>query len=123
MSDLGKAAQARRFYHHVLNGGKLTPENVSIMVQTIEELEAECRAHAGNARENYNRLMAAEAKLVDPATIRTEALRVALIQIDALDPEGFTESCSDFAIRGLVNRMGKIARDALALIDKEQDHG
>ena len=41
MSDLGKAAQARRFYHHVLNGGKLTPENVSLMVQTIEELEAE----------------------------------------------------------------------------------
>ena len=46
MSDLGKAAQARRFYHHVLNGGKLTPENVSHMVQTIEELEAE------NARNN-----------------------------------------------------------------------
>lgn len=41
MNDLGKAAQARRFYHHVLNGGTLTPENVSLMVQTIEELEAE----------------------------------------------------------------------------------
>ena len=46
MSNLGKAAQPRRFYHHVLNGGTLTPENVSLMVQTIEELEAE------NARNN-----------------------------------------------------------------------
>lgn len=46
MSNLGKAAQPRRFYHHVLNGGELTSENVSLMVQTIEELEAE------NARNN-----------------------------------------------------------------------
>jgi len=33
----GKLAQARRFYHHVYNGGKLTPEDVSYMVSAIEE--------------------------------------------------------------------------------------
>ena len=30
-------AQARRFYHHVYNGGKLTPEDVSYMVSALEE--------------------------------------------------------------------------------------
>lgn len=30
-------AQARRFYHHVINGGKLTPEDVSYMVSALEE--------------------------------------------------------------------------------------
>ena len=32
-----KLAQARRFYHHVINGGKLTPEDVSYMVSALEE--------------------------------------------------------------------------------------
>lgn len=39
MSNLGRAAQARRYYHHVVNGGKLTPDNVARMVETIEKLE------------------------------------------------------------------------------------
>jgi hypothetical protein len=30
-------AQARRFYHHVVNGGKLKPEDVSYMVSALEE--------------------------------------------------------------------------------------
>jgi len=30
-------AQARRFYHHVYNGGKLKPEDVSYMVSALEE--------------------------------------------------------------------------------------
>lgn len=43
-TNLGRAAQARRYYHHVLNGGTLTAENVSLMVQTIEDLERELAA-------------------------------------------------------------------------------
>lgn len=39
MSNLGRAAQVRRYYHHVVNGGKLTPDNVARMVETIEKLE------------------------------------------------------------------------------------
>lgn len=30
-------AQARRYYHHVLNGGALTPEDVGRMVEYLEE--------------------------------------------------------------------------------------
>jgi hypothetical protein len=30
-------AQARRFYHHVVNGGQLRPEDVSYMVSALEE--------------------------------------------------------------------------------------
>jgi hypothetical protein len=30
-------AQARRLYHHVVNGGKLKPEDVSYMVSALEE--------------------------------------------------------------------------------------
>lgn len=35
--DPSKLAQARRFYHHVYNGGHLKPEDVSYMVQALEE--------------------------------------------------------------------------------------
>jgi hypothetical protein len=30
-------AQARRYYHHVLNGGTLRPEDVAFMVEALEE--------------------------------------------------------------------------------------
>ena len=30
-------AQARRFYHHVYNGGTLKPNDVSYMVRALEE--------------------------------------------------------------------------------------
>ena len=43
---------------------------------------------------------------------RIEALEAALAQIDALDPEGMIDACSQAALRGLVLRMGEIARDA-----------
>lgn len=42
-----------------------------------------------------------------------ERLRGALNEIDALDPEEHTAGCSTDALRGLVLRMGKIARAAL----------
>ena len=37
---------------------------------------------------------------------------LALLEIDALDPEGKIDGCSQAALRGLVLRMGEIARDA-----------
>ena len=39
--ELRHASLARRFYHHALHGGTLTAGDVSIMVQSIEKLEAE----------------------------------------------------------------------------------
>jgi len=35
--DIGTLAQARRFYHHVINGGQLKLEDVSYMVSALEE--------------------------------------------------------------------------------------
>jgi len=37
----GKLAQARRFYHHVYNGGTLKPEDVSYMVAALEKAHNE----------------------------------------------------------------------------------
>lgn len=37
----------------------------------------------------------------------------ALTNIDALDPEGLVHGCSQWALAGLVLRMGEIARDTL----------
>ena len=54
------------------------------------------------------KLEAAEAKLA-----RAD---LALLEIDALDPEGKIDGCSQAALRGLVLRMGEIARDARAFL-------
>jgi len=35
--DQGILAQARRFFHHTVNGGTLKPEDVSYMVAALEE--------------------------------------------------------------------------------------
>lgn len=40
MPNVGAAATARRKYHHILNGGALTAQDVAGMVETIERLEA-----------------------------------------------------------------------------------
>jgi hypothetical protein len=45
-----------------------------------------------------------------------EALRA----VDALDPEGMIDGCSHSALRGLVLRMGHIARATLADIEGEK---
>lgn len=39
-ANVGAAAQARRLYQHVCNGGAVTPRDISHMVATIEKLEA-----------------------------------------------------------------------------------
>ena len=66
-----KLAEARRLYHHVCNGGTLTPEDVSFMVVALEE---EIRA----IRE-----------LISDRKEITEALEQALCLIDAnlLEPD------------------------------------
>lgn len=38
--NVGAAAQARRLYMHVCNGGAVTPSDIGRMVATIEKLEA-----------------------------------------------------------------------------------
>jgi hypothetical protein len=51
--DQGKLAQARRFYHHVYIGGKLTPEDVSYMVRAIEEAYAEIEQLKEDMKNDY----------------------------------------------------------------------
>jgi hypothetical protein len=86
----------------------------------IEELEAEvgrlktqCKGLAQSAMNNGQALIIAEAKLAKAVE--------ALVVIDALDPAGLIEGCSQSALRGLVLRMGAIARTALAALKGETD--
>lgn len=44
---------------------------------------------------------------------KVERLRAALNEIDALDPEHLIDSCAQTVLRGLVLRMGDIARTTL----------
>ena len=50
-----------------------------------------------------------EIQALEAALAKADA---ALLEIDALDPEGKIDACSQAALRGLVLRMGEIARDA-----------
>ncbi len=47
------------------------------------------------------------------AQLNVTQLREALINIDALDPGKHLDGCTHYATRGLVERMGEIARTAL----------
>jgi len=51
--DQGILAQARRFYHHVYNGGTLKPEDVSYMVRALEEAYAEIEQLKENKKNDY----------------------------------------------------------------------
>lgn len=53
------------------------------------------------------------ADLIEAQAGEIERLRKALNEIDALDPEEHSAGCSIDALRGLVIRMGEIARAAL----------
>ena len=46
-----KLAEARRLYHHVCNGGTLTPEDVSFMVVALEEAYERREEHMSYLRE------------------------------------------------------------------------
>ena len=102
----------------------------------IEELSAQLEISQAQAeqaktlyRETLQRAVTAEADFVDLAQKSTrlitqleaecDALKAelaeadaALLEVDALDPEGRIDGCSQAALRGLVLRMGEIARDA-----------
>jgi len=83
----------------------------------IEELEAKLDWVITERDETFalmlDRVQTAEAKLAKAV----EALEV----IDALDPEGFIDGFSQFALRGLVLRMGESARTILAELKGETD--
>jgi hypothetical protein len=81
--------------------------------ELMEKLEAKLQSMAldylavrGQAAEAYQAQLAAEAKLAKVVE--------ALVAVDALDPEGLIDGCSHSALRGLVLRMGSIARTTLA---------
>lgn len=61
------------------------------------------------------RMKRAEAAEAEAASLKAEVarLREALVEIDALDPEHLIDGCAQTAMRGLVLRMGEIARDAM----------
>jgi hypothetical protein len=84
----------------------------------IEALTAE-RDEALNqldsARHSVDVLEKRVAGLMSKLAKAAEALR----EVDALDPEGMIDGCSQSALRGLVLRMGHIARATLAEIDGE----
>jgi hypothetical protein len=80
--------------------------------QTVETLEKVARDNANATMAQINRTLAVEAKLAKAV----EALRA----VDALDPEGMIDGCSQAALRGLVLRMGDISRATLAEIEGEK---
>jgi hypothetical protein len=63
--------------------------------------------------DNATELTECEAKLAKAM----EGLRA----VDALDPEGMIDGCSQSALRGLVLRMGEISRATLAEIEGSND--
>jgi len=78
----------------------------------IEELEKACKEWADVSQSNYQRAKAAEAKLAKAVE--------SLVVINALDPEGLVDGCSNSALKGIVLRMGEIARTTLAELKGEQ---
>jgi hypothetical protein len=85
----------------------------------IEALERDAKAHEKEIAvwsENY----AALARKLEAARADTKKAVEALRAVDALDPEGMIDGCSQSALRGLVLRMGDISRATLAEIRGEK---
>ncbi len=89
--------------------GDRTSDRIEWLERERREAALDALAAMGQAQEAYEAQLKAEATL----TAQVEALRGALLEIDALDPESRIGDCSVNAIRGLVLRMGQIARAAL----------
>ena len=89
----------------------------SPIADRIEELEAGLQKMAleylDAASKSYQAQLKAEAKLAKAVE--------ALVVIDALDPEGLIDGCSQSALRGLVLRMGATARTTLTELKGEND--
>jgi hypothetical protein len=62
-----RAAQARRLFMHVENGGQLKPYNVAGMVRAIEELETECHTLLAERDELRQALEQARFETLDAA--------------------------------------------------------
>ena len=78
----------------------------------IEQLERE------KAEREAGEKSALQEREAQAATIET--LREALLNIDALDPERHAAGFTDAAMRGLVEQMGNIARQALKETSKHR---
>ena len=72
-------AQARRLYHHVVNGGKLKPEDVSYMVSALEE------AYEPPMKLDTNK----ERKMTLPTERTNAVLRTERFLIDLMDPQKY----------------------------------
>jgi len=82
-------------------------------VEACAELRNEAELNQSWGTDQQNRHLAALAR-AEAAEAKVARLEGALRDIDALDPEvGHIGACSENAIRGLVLRMGSIARAAL----------
>jgi hypothetical protein len=106
-------------------------EAVPALAARLAEVGAEAGKMLAEADSEYNRktnaMIARHAEVVGTLKRRAEAadaalaasearvekMREALNNIDALDPESKANGCSPDALRGLLNRMGEIARTAL----------
>jgi len=87
-------------------------DRIEALTAENERLEKQCEGLMQAGMNNGQALILAEAKLAKAV----ERLRV----VDALDPEGMIDGCSHSALRGLVLRMGEIARTTLAEIEGEK---
>lgn len=74
-----------------------------------EALEQRLDATKDKAEDAILDLMAERNRIEARLAKAVEVLRA----VDALDPEGVVDGCSQYALRGLVLRMGEIARDTL----------
>jgi len=99
-------------------GGWCTRLSLTLLWQLEEAaaaLASERAAHAETKRERdeaFQKYVDANEARID-AEAKMAKAREALTLIDALDPEGHSAGCSADALRGLVSRMGEIARTAL----------
>lgn len=80
-----------------------------------DDLMRKHQRRAETAEADRDRLAAANAAL----EAQVARLVGALNEIDALDPEHLIDGCSQAALRGLVLRMGEIARAALAEVQAD----
>jgi hypothetical protein len=117
--DLVKRLRRAGEYEPLGHDGWEAADRIEALTEQLEaaradakEAEAYAEELAGDQVDLCRQLIAAEDKLAKAV----EALRA----VDALDPEGMIDGCSQSALRGLVLRMGEISRATLAEIEGEK---
>jgi len=78
-------AQARRLYHHVVNGGKLKPEDVSYMVSALEKAYTDEQSLHDEPPMKLDTNK--ERKMTLPTERTNAVLRTERFLIDLLDPK------------------------------------